>query len=284
MNALLQLPTHGQSYWLDDLTREMIANGGLAERVTSEGLGGVTSNPSIFAKALKGGDRYSAAERAAHGETPQQIYEGLVTGDVCAACDVLQPVYERAQGLDGYANLEGSPHLAHDTRASIEEARRLWKRLDRPNLFIKIPGTVEGIPAIEELLFEGININITLLFSVARYETVAESYLRALERRLCGRPAARSRCLRRQLLLEPHRCARRRAPRRADRAEQERRWRGRPERATGKAGGAAASAGAAQSTSVTERRGGGTLEIGDRFGESDASPNRRESGVRTARD
>src|SRR5690348_12112682 len=152
MNCLMQLCAHGQSLWLDDLTREMIESGGLAERVASEGLGGVTSNPSIFAKALKRGDGYLAevAERAVGGESPPQIYEALVTADVRAACEILRPVYERTQGLDGYASLEVSPQLAYDTQGSIEEARRLWKRVGRGNLFIKIPGTAEGVPAIEE--------------------------------------------------------------------------------------------------------------------------------------
>lgn len=191
MNPLMQLRNHGQSYWLDDLTRQMIASGELARRIGSEDLGGVTSNPSIFAKALQHGDGYAheIADAAAHGESPQQIYEDLVTSDVRSACDLLRPVYDRTSGRDGFASLEVSPHLAFDARASIEEARRLWRQVDRPNLFIKIPGTVPGISAIEELLTEGININITLLFSVARYEAVADAYLRALERRISsGKP------------------------------------------------------------------------------------------------
>lgn len=191
MSSLAELREHGQSCWMDDLTREMIANGGLTRRVVEEGVSGVTSNPSIFAKAMELGDGYDGdiALAATHGETPQEIYEDLITTDVRSACDVLRPVYDKTHGADGFSSLEVSPHLAYDNEGSIEEARRLWKRVDRPNLFIKIPGTTAAVPAIEQLLFEGININITLLFSVAHYEAVADAYIRALERRVAaGRP------------------------------------------------------------------------------------------------
>src|SRR6185437_1215375 len=185
MSSLAQLLEHGQSCWIDDLTREMIANGGLTRRVVDEGVSGVTSNPAIFAKAMQLGDGYEGdiALAATHGEKPQEIYEDLITAHVRSACDVLRPVYDRTRGADGFASLEVSPHLAYDSEASMEEARRLWKRVDRPNLFIKIPGTSAAVPAIEQLLFEGININITLLFSVAHYDAVAQAYIRALERR-----------------------------------------------------------------------------------------------------
>lgn len=186
MNPVRELSAHGQSCWMDDLTRQMIASGNLAQRIAEDDLRGVTSNPSIFAKALGQEDRYAGdiAAAAKAGQSPQQIYEGLITTDVCQACGVFREVYDRTQGQDGFVSLEVSPHLAHDTQASVEEARRLWNRVNRPNLFIKIPGTLAGVPAIEQLLFEGINVNITLLFSVARYEAVAEAYLRALERRV----------------------------------------------------------------------------------------------------
>ena len=191
MNPLLMLAEHGQSYWLDNLTREMIANGELERRVSEGGLRGITSNPSIFYKAISGGDFYDAQihQAAARQLPPLSIYEELVTRDIRDACDILRRVYDETEGVDGYVSLEVSPHLAHHTDASIAEARRLWAAVDRPNLLIKIPGTMEGLPAIEELLADGINVNITLLFSVARYQEVAEAYLRALERRVdAGQP------------------------------------------------------------------------------------------------
>src|SRR5712691_11073068 len=183
-NTLMQLAEHGQSCWLDDLTRRMIRNGELAELV-EEGVHGVTANPATFAKAIIAGREYDAdIERAAaSGLDPAAIYERLATTDVRDACDILRPVYDETEGLDGFVSLEVSPYLAHDTQASIGEARRLWEAVDRPNLFIKIPGTLEGVPAIEQLLVDGININITLLFSVERYEAVARAYLMALARR-----------------------------------------------------------------------------------------------------
>lgn len=188
MNALLKLVEHGQSYWIDNLTRRMITSGELECRVRREGLRGVTSNPQIFQKAITGTKDYDEQiENLVGGGRPcpdvREIYEALVTTDIRNACDILRPVYDDTSGLDGYVSLEVSPHLAHYTEASIEQARHLFRLVDRPNLFIKIPGTLAGLPAIEELLFEGINVNITLLFSVERYEAVAEAYLRALERR-----------------------------------------------------------------------------------------------------
>ena len=185
MNPLLQLEQYGQSYWLDNLTRAMINRGDLKRRVEERGLRGVTSNPSIFKKAIAGSSDYDGQiERLLEQDcSTQEVYEALVTTDVRDACDILRPVYDKTDGLDGYVSLEVSPHLAHDAEASIDEARRLYQRVDRPNLFIKIPGTTAGLKAIEQLLFEGIPVNITLLFSIERYEAVAESYLRALERR-----------------------------------------------------------------------------------------------------
>src|SRR5919204_2079503 len=191
MDRMTELMAQGQSCWMDDLTRHMITSGGLARRVAEEGLRGITSNPTIFEKAVRRGADYDAdiARAAAAGQSAEQIYEELVTTDVRNACDILRPVYEETLGIDGFVSLEVSPHLAHDTQASIEEARGLWKRVDRPNLFIKIPGTAAGVPAVEQLLFEGININITLLFSIASYEAVAEAYMRAFERRsTAGQP------------------------------------------------------------------------------------------------
>ncbi len=194
MNNLRKLAEHGQSYWLDNLSRAMIADGSLARRVAEEGLRGITSNPEIFHRAIAGSDDYDRAIRGAvaAGATTEQLYERLVTADARDACDILRPVYDRTAGADGFVSLEVSPLLARDTQGSLEEARRLWRAVDRPNLFIKIPGTKEGVPAIEEALYEGININITLLFSIASYEAVAEAYIRALERRLAeGKPVDR---------------------------------------------------------------------------------------------
>lgn len=193
MNPLLQLHEHGQSYWLDNLTRKMITSGDLDQRAKDEGLRGVTSNPSIFHKAVSGANDYDAQINAvAEKQWPvEQIYEELVTKDVRDACDVLRPVYENTGGSDGFVSLEVSPHLAHHATASLDEARRLWRKVDRPNLLIKIPGTAEGVPVIEELLSEGINVNVTLLFSVERYQAVAKAYMRAMERRLeMGKPVA----------------------------------------------------------------------------------------------
>jgi transketolase len=194
MKRAVELLTHGQSCWMDDLTRGMIRSGDLARRVAGEGLRGITSNPSIFEKAVADGADYDedVARAVAAGRSPVGIYEELVTTAVRDACDILRPIYDETAGIDGFVSLEVSPHLAHDTDASTKEARRLWMLVDRPNLFIKIPGTLAGVPAIEQLLFEGININITLLFSITRYEAVAEAYLRALERRLeAGQPVER---------------------------------------------------------------------------------------------
>jgi transaldolase len=193
MNPLHALIEHGQSYWLDNLTRGMLRGGELRRRVETEGLRGVTSNPAIFHKAITGSADYDAqiAALAAERRPVEAIYEALVIEDVREACEVLQPVHEESRGADGYVSLEVSPHLAHDTPATLREARRLAAEVDRPNLMIKVPGTRAGLPAVEELLFEGINVNVTLLFSVRRYEQVAQAWLRALERRReANRPLA----------------------------------------------------------------------------------------------
>lgn len=185
MNPSLLLE-HGQSYWLDNLTRRMIRDGGLARRVGEEALGGVTSNPSIFHKAVSTSRDYDdqIREETVAGRSAVEIYEALTVADVRAACDILRPAFERSGGRDGFVSLEVSPHLAHDTAGSIAEARRLHAAVVRPNLFIKIPGTAAGVHAVEQLLFEGINVNITLLFAVESYVAVAQAHLRALERRL----------------------------------------------------------------------------------------------------
>lgn len=188
MNPLLELLNHGQSVWLDNLTRGMIASGELARRVREEGVRGVTSNPAIFHKAISQGGEYDAdiASLAAAGASVQEIYEHLVVHDIQAACDVLRPIYDASQGGDGFVSLEVSPYLLHDTQGTLAEARRLHREVGRPNLMIKIPGSAAGVPAIEQALVEGINVNVTLLFAVDAWEAVAEAYLRALERRLAA--------------------------------------------------------------------------------------------------
>lgn len=191
MNPLLELARFGQSYWLDDLARPMIDSGELQQRVTNEGLTGVTANPSIFRAALHASDAYDRQIRELAVHPLNGIYEALIVADVRDACDILRPVYDRTEGRDGFVSLEVSPYLAHNTQSSIAEAQRLWNAVARPNLFIKIPGTFEGIAAAEALLFDGINVNITLLFSVERYEEFALAYMRAFERRkLFGKPLA----------------------------------------------------------------------------------------------
>lgn len=185
MNPLLQLIEHGQSYWMDNLSRAMIENGELERRVAEEGLRGITSNPTIFNKAISGGSDYDEQiKELVHEKRPvEQIYEALTVKDVQDACDILRPVYDDSDGVDGFVSLEVSPYLAHDAEATMQEALRLYKAVGRPNVFIKIPGTAAGLPAIEQMLYEGVNINITLLFSIERYEAVAWAYIRALERR-----------------------------------------------------------------------------------------------------
>lgn len=188
MNPLNELIDQGQSYWLDNLTRGKIRSGELKRRIEEEGLRGITSNPSIFMKAITGSDDYDTqiAELAAEDKSAGEIYEALAIQDIQEACDVLRPVYDETDGKDGFVSLEVSPHLAHETDGTMEEARRLYSKVDRPNCFIKIPGTEAGLPAIEQMLYEGVNVNITLLFSIERYEEVAKAYIRALERRAAG--------------------------------------------------------------------------------------------------
>jgi transaldolase/glucose-6-phosphate isomerase len=191
MTPLLELITYGQSYWLDNLTRAMIKNGALQKRVEAQGLRGVTSNPAIFNKAISSSNDYDEqiAQLVRQDRSIADIYEQLVVTDVRDACDILRPVYDASAGGDGFVSLEVSPYLAHDTAGTMQEARRLFQAVNRPNAFIKIPGTPAGLPAIEEMLYEGININITLLFSIQSYEAVAQAYIKAMERRVAeGKP------------------------------------------------------------------------------------------------
>jgi len=169
----------------------MIESGELQRRVINEGLTGVTANPAIFRAALHASDAYDRQIRELAVHPLNGIYEALIVADVREACDILRPVYDRSEGRDGFVSLEVSPYLAHNTQGSIAEAHRLWAAVGRPNLFIKIPGTFEGVGAVEALLFAGINVNITLLFSIHRYEEIALAYMSALERRKsAGKPLA----------------------------------------------------------------------------------------------
>jgi len=185
MNPLLKIQEFGQSIWLDYLCRNIIESGGLELLIDEDGLRGVTSNPSIFEKAIAGSHDYDDDIRtySLEGKEPFQICEELTVTDIQNAADVFRPVYDRTEGADGFVSLEVSPFLAGDTEGSIKQARHLWSTVNRPNLMIKIPATREGIPAIQQCLEEGININITLLFGIPRYREVVEAYLKAMEKR-----------------------------------------------------------------------------------------------------
>jgi transaldolase len=185
-SRLAQLHTFGQSPWFDYISRELVGRGGLKKMVDKDGLGGVTSNPSIFEKAIGAGTGYDEEilELAREGLDAEAIFDRLSTADVRAACDVLAPVYMQSGGEDGFVSIEVSPHLAYDADASIAEAQRIFAAVDRPNVMIKIPGTRACVPAIYQCLCDGLNINVTLLFSMSQYEAVAAAYREALEYRL----------------------------------------------------------------------------------------------------
>ena len=193
-NPLLELKKYGQSVWYDDLNRKLIVRGALQRMVEEDGVSGGTSNPSIFEKAISGTDAYDEHLRRLvdEGRDLPQIYDELATTDVGMSTDVFRAIYDETEGADGFASLEVSPLIANDTQASIEAAKRLFAKLDRPNAMIKIPGTPDGIPAIERCLADGLNINITLLFGVENYEQVAWAYVSALEKRwAAGKPINR---------------------------------------------------------------------------------------------
>jgi transaldolase len=187
MDALAALTNYGQAFWLDYIRRGFVEGGEFQQMIQRDGLRGVTSNPAIFEKAIAGSTDY-AAELSSGAcdseEAAQQVFERLAARDIREAADLLKPVYDGTEKADGYVSLEVSPRLAHDTQATVAEARRLWRTISRPNLMIKVPGTPEGLPAIEALLEEGINVNVTLLFSRRVYEMTADAYLRALETRM----------------------------------------------------------------------------------------------------
>ena len=191
INPLRQLGTLGQSIWLDYIRRDLVTSGELRRLIDKDGLRGMTSNPSIFEEAIVGSHDYDDDVRArmARGEKAKAIYEALSQADVQSAADEFRTLYDKLDGGDGYVSLEVNPHLAHDTEGTLKEARRLWAALDRPNVFIKVPATMEGLPAIRQLISEGINVNVTLLFGLPRYRPVAEAYIAGLEVRLAqGKP------------------------------------------------------------------------------------------------
>ena len=193
MNRLQQITKHGQSIWLDYIKRSFITTGELRKLIEQDGLTGVTSNPAIFDEAITQGDEYETAIRRAaeRHESAEETYAKIAVADVQLAADELRPVFERTRGRDGYVSLEVSPHLAHDADGSVEQAHELWKRVSRPNAFIKIPGTEAGLAAIRRLIADGININVTLLFGLTRYRAVVEAYFAGLEDRLVrGEPIA----------------------------------------------------------------------------------------------
>jgi transaldolase len=186
-NPLLKIETeYGQSIWMDNLSRDLLESGELANLMITRGVLGITSNPAIFEKAIVGNAIYDTEIIAGikAGKSLNDIYESLIFTDIRHACDVLRPVYAKTQGIDGYVSIEVPPTIATDTASSITEARRYHQAIDRPNVMIKIPGTPEGLPAAEQMISEGISINVTLLFSVESYIETAWAYIRGLETRL----------------------------------------------------------------------------------------------------
>ncbi|WP_414544745.1 transaldolase [Nostoc sp. CCY0012] len=194
-NHLLEIKQHGQSIWMDNLNRDIIQSGELKNLVENQGISGITSNPAIFEKAISGDKTQGVnADNAMYdadieagvraGLPTYKIYESLVFADIRNACDILRPVYEASNTLDGYVSIEVPPTIAHDTQATINEARRYFQEIGRENVMIKIPGTKAGLPAVEQVISEGINVNITLLFSVESYINTAWAYIRGLEKRV----------------------------------------------------------------------------------------------------
>lgn len=184
-NKITQLAELGQSVWQDDISREMLENGALQRAIDETGIRGVTSNPTIFQKAIASGTTYDAelGELLGNGKDAATAFQAVAEKDIRDACDLFRPLYDGTGGEDGFVSLEVLPSLARDTQGTLDNARMLWKAVDRPNLMIKVPGTVEGKSAIQTLLTEGINVNITLLFSLQNYEAVARAYIDALKAR-----------------------------------------------------------------------------------------------------
>lgn len=189
-NRVKELARLGQSIWLDNINRRLLTSGGL-RRLVDDGLSGMTSNPTIFEKAIAGSADYDASLRrlVENGADVDHIFDALTIDDVAAAADELRRVYDRTDGLDGYVSIEVAPTLANDAEATLADARRLWTALNRPNILVKVPATRPGMGAIEQLLSEGVNINVTLMFSMTHYEAVAEAHIRGLEARAAaGKP------------------------------------------------------------------------------------------------
>jgi transaldolase len=187
-SRLHELAERGQSVWFDTLSRDLVQTGELKRMMDEDAVTGVTSNPTIFQKALSSGDAYDEDMKKLLGETddPTQIFFSLALQDIRDACDVLKPAYDAANGGDGYVSMEVEPGLAYDTERTFDQARWIAKEVERPNLMVKIPATMAGLPAIEDSIAHGTSINITLIFSLARYEAVVEAYLRGLERLIAG--------------------------------------------------------------------------------------------------
>ncbi len=185
MNSLIKLNKLGQSVWLDYIRRDMIHNGELQDLIEKDGLSGITSNPAIFEKAISNSSIYRdrISELKTQAVPALNIYDILSIEDVRNAADRFKRVYDNSKGRDGFVSLEVNPHLANDTDGTIDEARRLWKELDRPNVMIKVPATIEGLPAVTQLISEGINVNVTLIFGLHRYQSVMQAYIEGLKLR-----------------------------------------------------------------------------------------------------
>jgi transaldolase len=188
VNPILEIANHGQSIWMDNLSRDLLESGDLKTLIETRGIRGITSNPAIFEKAIAGNAIYDrdieAGIRA--GKPVTEIYESLIFDDIRNACDILRPIYDQSGGLDGYVSIEVPPNIAHDTEATIQEAKRYYTTIGRENVMIKIPGTPEGLPAVEAAIAEGINVNVTLLFSVQSYVDTFWAYVRGLEARVAN--------------------------------------------------------------------------------------------------
>ncbi|MBD2080411.1 transaldolase [Leptolyngbya sp. FACHB-17] len=185
-NQILAVWDYGQSIWMDNLTRDLIQSGELRRMIEKRGIRGITTNPAIFEKAISGSKLYDADIEAGiqAQKSVEQIYESLIFDDIRNACDILQPIYEESGGLDGYVSIEVRPTISDDTQATIEDAHRYYQEIGRANVMIKIPGTLSGFEAIERVIRDGINVNVTLLFSLKNYVDAAEAYLRGLEARV----------------------------------------------------------------------------------------------------
>ncbi|HUJ03447.1 MAG TPA: transaldolase [Rhizomicrobium sp.] len=184
-NPLKQLEKFGQSPWLDFIRRTLLSSPEMKRMLAEDGLKGMTSNPTIFEKAIDGSNDYDTQfeQLVAQGKNVDEIYEALTIQDIQSACDVMRPLYDSSNSKHGYVSYEVSPELANDTQGTIDAARRYWKRIARPNVMIKVPSTPEGLPAITTLISEGINVNVTLMFSMKHYDNVAEAYIKGIEKR-----------------------------------------------------------------------------------------------------